>query len=175
MFSLLGSGCSGEVALDEVPCLLCREHKEDVEAVDVPRVEPDRVPRLRLHIPESQELVGHLRGPRHLAGTRQPQEEQVQHEPVVLRDEGCELQPRTRPYEFVWLMSLYVSTTLFLAVMSVRQVVVADQPQQPAPPRQNPRMRTSDQRGAPWYTGGLTTAHTQQLEEQSRAARSEVG
>ena len=43
-------GVLGEVALDKVTCLLRREAEEDVNAVDVARVESDRVRRLSGHI-----------------------------------------------------------------------------------------------------------------------------
>ena len=63
-----------------------------MDAVHVARVESDGVAGLSLHVLVGEEVVGHLRGPSHLAGSLQPQHQQIQHQPVVLHDEGGKLQ-----------------------------------------------------------------------------------
>lgn len=73
------------------------EPEEDVDAVDVAAVEPDGVGALRGDVLEAQEVVGHLGGSRHLAGAVQPQDQQVHHQPIVLHNEGGELQPPDYP------------------------------------------------------------------------------
>ena len=64
-----------------------------MHAVNVSRVEPDGMGALGGHVLVCEEVVGHLRGPGHLGGAVQAQHQQVQHQAVVLHNEGCELQP----------------------------------------------------------------------------------
>lgn len=66
--------------------------EENVDTVDVAAVEPDRVRRLRVDVLECQEVVGHLRRTGHLWWSLQTQNQQVQHQTVVLHDEWGELQ-----------------------------------------------------------------------------------
>jgi hypothetical protein len=56
--------------------------------VDVSAVQSDRVAGLSAHVPEGEELVGDLRGPGKLAGSREAQQQQVQYQAVVLRHKG---------------------------------------------------------------------------------------
>ena len=52
-----------QVALDQVARLLCGETEQDVELVDVARVQADRVPRLACgEVAEGEEVVGRLAG-----------------------------------------------------------------------------------------------------------------
>lgn len=66
--------------------------EEDVYAVDVTAVQSDWVSRLRCGVLETEEVVGHLRGARHLTGTVQAEDQQVHHQAVVLHNERSKLQ-----------------------------------------------------------------------------------
>lgn len=56
-----------------------------MDPVDVARVETDRVARLGRRVAELEEVVGHLRRTGHLARTLEAEDENVEHEAVVLQ------------------------------------------------------------------------------------------
>jgi hypothetical protein len=85
-------GVSAEIPLDEVAGLLSSEPEEDVELVDVTRVETNRMAGLRGRIAILQEVVRHLRWTGHLARTLKTEDEDIQNETIVLEDEGGELE-----------------------------------------------------------------------------------
>ena len=61
--------------------------EEDVDAVDVAAVQPDRVGALCGCVLEAEEVVWHLGWPGHLTGTVQAQHQQVHHQAIVLYNE----------------------------------------------------------------------------------------
>jgi hypothetical protein len=77
--------------LDEVARLISREAEEDMNAIDVARVEADRMAGFGGAVSELQEVVGKLRRTGHFARTLQAEDEQVEYETVILEDEGGEL------------------------------------------------------------------------------------
>jgi hypothetical protein len=88
---VVGIGVGTEVPQDEIPRLLRCEPEQDVDPIDVSRVETDGVSCLGRRIPELEEVVGHLRRSGHLARTLESEDEDVEDETVVLEDEGREL------------------------------------------------------------------------------------
>ena len=68
-----------EVPLDEIFRLFRGEPEEHVDLVNVPAVQADRVPRLRVHVPVGDELVGHLRRASNFTRAGQTEHQQVQH------------------------------------------------------------------------------------------------
>mmetsp|Transcript_10204 Transcript_10204/g.41240 ORF Transcript_10204/g.41240 Transcript_10204/m.41240 type:complete len:678 (+) Transcript_10204:3871-5904(+) len=89
---VVGIGVLGEVPLDEVLRLFRREPEEHVDLVDVPAVQADGVPGLRADVAVGDELVGHLRGTGNLARAGQTENQQIQHESVVLGHKRRKLQ-----------------------------------------------------------------------------------
>jgi len=61
--------------------------EEHVEAVDVARVQSDRMRNFRSHVLERQEIVRHLRRSSHLTGSLETEDQKVEDEAVVLDDE----------------------------------------------------------------------------------------
>lgn len=64
-----------------------------MDTVDISAEQSDGMGGLSADVLEAEEVVGHLRRPGHLTGPLQPQDQQVQHQAVVLHDERGELQP----------------------------------------------------------------------------------
>ncbi len=62
-----------------------------MQTIDVTGVEPDRVASFSGGIPILQEVVGHLRGSSHLAGSMETENEQIKDKAVVLEDESRKL------------------------------------------------------------------------------------
>ena len=123
-------GVLGEVPLDQILRLLRGEPEQDVQLVHVPAVQPDRVPRLRARVAVVDELVGHLRRAGNLAGARQPQHQQVQHQAVVLRHERRELQPADKTVRVGVAHVLVRDDHVVLGGDVVGDVVVHDKPHQ---------------------------------------------
>mmetsp|Transcript_6179 Transcript_6179/g.20144 ORF Transcript_6179/g.20144 Transcript_6179/m.20144 type:complete len:665 (-) Transcript_6179:1552-3546(-) len=120
-----------EVPLDELPGLLGVEAQQKVDLIDVPRVEPDGVPRLRRDVLEAQVLVRRLRQPRELRRPRQTQDQQVQDEAVELEHEARELEA---PAEAVGIRVHHVLVGdghVVLRRHVVGDVVVDDEPEEP--------------------------------------------
>lgn len=63
-----------------------------MNSVNVSRVEPDGMGRLRLYILVCEEVVRAARRSRHVAGSLQAEHQQVVYQAVVLDDKGGELQ-----------------------------------------------------------------------------------
>lgn len=81
-----------EVPLNQVPSLLSCKAEQDMESINVARVEADGVARFSYGVTILQEIVGHLRGARHFTGAVQSEYEQVEDEPIVLEYERRELE-----------------------------------------------------------------------------------
>lgn len=81
-----------EVPLNEVPSLFSCKAEQDVEPIDVARIEADWVARFGYGVAILQEIVGHLRRPGHFTGAVQSEDEQIKDEPIVLEDERRELE-----------------------------------------------------------------------------------
>ena len=67
--------------------MAANEPEEDVNLVDITRVEADGMRSFSGDILEGEEVVGHLRGTSHLTGALQTQDEEVENEAIVLDDE----------------------------------------------------------------------------------------
>lgn len=65
--------------------------EEDMNSVDVSAEQSNWMGCFRCNILERQEIVRHLRWTGHFAGSLQAQDEQIQDETIVLRDERREL------------------------------------------------------------------------------------
>ena len=63
-----------EVPLNEVPSLLSCKAEQDVEPIDVARIEADWVARFGYGVAILQEVVGHLRGSSHFTGAMQSED-----------------------------------------------------------------------------------------------------
>mmetsp|Transcript_8730 Transcript_8730/g.18587 ORF Transcript_8730/g.18587 Transcript_8730/m.18587 type:complete len:747 (-) Transcript_8730:2392-4632(-) len=133
---VVGVRVLGEVALDQVLGLLGSEAEEDVDLVDVARVEADGVPRLSAHVPEGQELVGHLGRARHFTGPCEAQQQQVQDQTVVLRDEAGKLQSSDEAVAVGVAHVLVRNHHVVLGGDVVGNVVVHNQAQQPVHERE---------------------------------------
>ena len=117
-------------ALNQVLRLLRREPEYDVHLVHIARVQPDRVPRLRLRVVEGQILVRQCRRTCQLRRARHAQQQQIQNQPVVLEDEAGELQAGNQPVVIDVLHVLEGDLHVALLRHVIRQVRVHDQPQQ---------------------------------------------
>ena len=133
---VVGVGVLGEVALDQVLALVRREAQQDVQAVDVPAVDADRVAHLGGLVAEGEEVVGHLRAAGDLAGAREAEHEEVEHEAVVLHHEGGELQPAHDAVAVGVVHVLEGDVDVVLGRHVVGDVVVEDEAQQPVEQRQ---------------------------------------
>ena len=71
--------------------------EEDVHTVHVARVESYGVAGLGVHVLVREEVVGHLRRPRHLAGPLETQHQEIQHQSIVLDYERRKLQSSYYP------------------------------------------------------------------------------
>mmetsp|Transcript_15391 Transcript_15391/g.46047 ORF Transcript_15391/g.46047 Transcript_15391/m.46047 type:complete len:239 (-) Transcript_15391:180-896(-) len=120
----------GEVALDELFCLLGREAEEDVQLVHVATVETDRVLGLGLQIAEGQKVVGQLGRAGHLACALQTEQQYVQQEAVVLHNERTELQATNQPVGVGVRHVLERELDVVLGGHVVSDVVVKHQTQQ---------------------------------------------
>mmetsp|Transcript_4532 Transcript_4532/g.13244 ORF Transcript_4532/g.13244 Transcript_4532/m.13244 type:complete len:1314 (+) Transcript_4532:2393-6334(+) len=127
---VVGVGVLREVALDEVLGLLRGEAEEDVELVDVAGVEPHGVARLRGHVREGEEVVGHLGRARELRRAGEAQGEEVEDEPVVLADEGGELEAAHEAVGVGVVHVLEGDGHVVLGRHVVGDVVVHDEPKQ---------------------------------------------
>ena len=113
---VVGVRMFGEVPLNELPSLLSCEpanrHREsrcqggwqgtvspeeDVHTVHVARVQSYGVAGLGVHVLVGEEVVGHLRRSRHLAGSLETQHQEIQHQSVVLDYERRKLQSSYYP------------------------------------------------------------------------------
>ena len=121
----------GQVALDQVLALLRRQPQQQVQLVNVATVEPDRVSLLRRHVAKRKELVGHRGWPGDLGGAREPEDKEVEHQSVVLHDEGRELQPAQQPVRVGVVHVLEGDVDIVLGGHVVGEVVVDDEAQQP--------------------------------------------
>lgn len=81
-------GVRREVTLDEVASFVRSEPEQDVQTIDVSRVETNGMPCLSGRITVLQEVVGLLRRSGHLARSLQAEDEKIEDETVVLEDEG---------------------------------------------------------------------------------------
>ena len=129
-------GVLGQVALDQVLTLLRRQPQQQVQLVDVAAVETDRVALLRRHVAKSEKLIGHGGWPRDLGGAREPEDQEIEHQPVVLHDEGRELQPAQQPVRVGVVHVLEGDVDIVLGGHVVGEVVVDDEAQQPIKQRQ---------------------------------------
>mmetsp|Transcript_3491 Transcript_3491/g.11579 ORF Transcript_3491/g.11579 Transcript_3491/m.11579 type:complete len:907 (-) Transcript_3491:778-3498(-) len=120
----------GQVPLDQVLALVSREAQQDVQPVDVPAVEPDRVARLGGGVAELQKVVWHGWRARELRGAREPEHEQVKHQPVELHDEGGKLQAAQDAVRVGVVHVLEGEVDVVLGGHVVGDVVVEHQPQE---------------------------------------------
>ena len=63
-----------EVPLNEVPSLLSCKAEQDVETIDIARIEANWVARFGYGVAILQEIIGHLRGPSHFTGAMQSED-----------------------------------------------------------------------------------------------------
>ena len=119
-----------EEPLDQILGVLLAKAEDHDEAVQVPAVQADGVPELRVHILEGQELVGQLRRPGDLRGPGQTQHQQVQDHAVVLEDEGSELQALDQTVRVGVVHVLVVDDNVVLRSHVVCDVVIDDQSEQ---------------------------------------------
>jgi hypothetical protein len=75
-----------EIPLDGVARFICSEAGEDMEPVHVARVETDMMPCFGCGVAELKEIIRHLWRSSHLASPLQAQNEDIQHETVILED-----------------------------------------------------------------------------------------
>ena len=78
--------------MNEIAGLLRSEAEEDVNPVDVARVQPDRVGSLGSRVTVLQEVVGLLGWTSHFTRSLETENEKIQNETVVLEDESRELE-----------------------------------------------------------------------------------
>ena len=86
-------GMLGQVVLDEIPAFVGREAEHDEDAIDVATVQPDRMAGFDVDALEPQKVARRLQRAGKLACAVQAEQEQVEHQAVVLEDERRELQP----------------------------------------------------------------------------------
>ena len=100
--------------------------------VDVARVQPDRVASLGTGVPETQEVIGDLRWASNLCGPCETQHQQIQHQTTVLHDKGGKLQTPDQTIGVGVRHVLVGNHNVVLGSDVVCNVVVQNQPQQPA-------------------------------------------
>lgn len=120
----------GQIALYELFGLVGREAEQDVNAVDVSHVEPNRMRALDLDVLIGEEVVGQLWRSGHLARASQTEYEQVEHEPVVLHDERGELQTAYDTVRVRVVHVFVVDHNVVLRCHVVGDVVVHDETKQ---------------------------------------------
>lgn len=84
-------GIGREVALDEVTGFISTEPKQDVESVDIARVETDGMTCFSSRIAILKEVIRHLGRPRHLTCSLKAKNKKIEDQAVILEDEGREL------------------------------------------------------------------------------------
>lgn len=100
--------------------------------VDVASVQPDGMASLSAGVPEAQEVIGDLRGTSNLCSPCKTQHEQIQHQAIVLHDEGGKLQTPDQTIGVGVRHVLVGDHNVVLGRDVVCNVVVQDQPQKPA-------------------------------------------
>lgn len=76
-----------EISLDKISRLLCRESEQDMDTVDVSRVETDGVLGLDLSVLKLKETVGCFRKTGDFTGSLKTKDEKIKDETIVLEDE----------------------------------------------------------------------------------------
>lgn len=82
----------GEIALDEITGFISTEPKQDVESVNVTRVETDGMTCFSSRITILKEVIRHLGRPRHLTCSLKAKNEEIEDQTIILEDEGRELE-----------------------------------------------------------------------------------
>ena len=100
--------------------------------VDIAGVQPDGVASLGTGVPETQEVIGDLRWARNLCGPCETQHQQIQYQTIVLHDKGGKLQTPDQTIRVGMRHVLVGNHDVVLGSDVVCNVVVQDQPQQPA-------------------------------------------
>lgn len=89
------------------------------------------MPDLGAGVLEGQEVIGNLRWASNLSGTSQSQHEQVQHQAIVLHDEGGKLQAPDQSIGIGVSHVLVGNHNVVFGCDVVSNVVIQDQPQKP--------------------------------------------
>ena len=100
----------------------------DVRNRCVARIQPDGVGDFSVDVLESKEVVWHLGWSGHLCGPVEAEDEEVDHEAVVLDDEAGELEAPDDPVGVGVVHVLVVDRHVVLGSHAVSDVVVHDQP-----------------------------------------------
>ena len=127
---VVGVGVLGEVALDQLLGLLGREAVQHKDAVDVARVESYRMAHLGGERAEREKVVRQIRRAGDLGGARQAQQQNVEHQAVVLHDERRELQAANEAVRVGVVHVLVVDDDVVLGRHVVGNVVVENETQQ---------------------------------------------
>ena len=122
-------GVLSEVTLDQIARLVRRKAEENVQLVDVARIQPDRMRRFGRHVLEAEEIVGHRGRTRHFGRAVQPEQQQIQHQPVKLYHKRRELQPTQNSVVVRVVHVLVGQLDVVLGSDVVGDVVVHDQTQ----------------------------------------------
>jgi hypothetical protein len=85
-------GICAEVTLDKVSSFLSSEAEENMNAIDVSRVQANGMASLGRNVSVLEEVVGHLGRTSHLTRALQAKNEDIQDQTVVLKNESGELQ-----------------------------------------------------------------------------------
>lgn len=133
---VVGIGMLGEVALNQVTSLFGGESEENVDPVDIAAEQTNRVTDFGWSVLEGQEVVRHLRWTRHFTRSLQAQNQEIQHQSVVLRDERRELQSANDSVAVRVVHVLVVDDDVVLGCHVVSDVVVHDEAEQSIQKRQ---------------------------------------
>jgi hypothetical protein len=84
---IVGIGVFGQKSLDQVSRLVLVKSKDHVDLVDISTIQADGMSCLSIKIVEGHELIWIVDGAREFGCSLQSENEQVQHEAVVLENE----------------------------------------------------------------------------------------
>lgn len=133
---VVGIGMLGEVALNQVASLFGGESEENVDPVDIAAEQTNWMTDFGWSVLEGQEVVGHLRWTCHFTRSLQAQNQEIQHQSVVLRDERRKLQSANDSVAVRVVHVLVVDDNVILGCHVVSNVVVHDETEQSIQKRQ---------------------------------------
>ena len=116
-----------EIPLDEVARFICSEAEEDMEPVHVVRVETDRMPCFGRRVAELREIIRHLWRSSHLASPLQAQNEDIEHETVILEDKGRKLESANHTIRIRMRHVLVSKNSIVLRSDVIGQIVVQNE------------------------------------------------
>ena len=119
-----------QIPLDEIARLVGSESEKNLEAINISRIQPDRMASFCSRIPVLQKVVWHLGWSSHLTGSLKAKNEQVKNKTIVLKHESRKLET-TNEAEGIDVRHILVSERgVILGSDVIRKIVVKNESEQ---------------------------------------------